>query len=68
MHKMRFGVFSTAYIGVQKVIPAMQKGSIRTTFEVNTTGVVHSMAHVDHVMREARMTMQSRPSPVGDGA
>jgi hypothetical protein len=30
--------------------------------------VVHSMAHVDHVMREARMTMQSRPSPVGGSA
>jgi len=26
MNKMRFGVFSTARIGVQKVIPAMQKG------------------------------------------
>jgi hypothetical protein len=26
MHKMRFGVFSTAYIGVKKVISAMQKG------------------------------------------
>ena len=26
MHKRRFGVFSTAYIGVQKVISAMQKG------------------------------------------
>jgi hypothetical protein len=25
MHKMRFGVFSTAYIGVHKVISAMQK-------------------------------------------
>ena len=61
-------MFSTARIGVQKVIPAMQKGNIRTTFEVNTTGVVHNMAHVDHVMRKARMTMQSRPSPVGDGA
>ena len=26
MQKIRFGVFSTAHIGVQKVIPAMQKG------------------------------------------
>jgi hypothetical protein len=40
-------------------------GEARTTFEANTTGVVHIMAHVDHVMREARMTIQSRPSPVG---
>ncbi len=43
-------------------------GEARTTFEANTTGVVHIMVHVDQVMREARMTMQSRPSPVGDGA
>jgi hypothetical protein len=43
-------------------------GEARTTFEANTTGVVHIMAHVDHVMREARMTIQSRPSPVGGGA
>jgi hypothetical protein len=26
MHKRRFGVFSTARIGVQKVLSAMQKG------------------------------------------
>jgi predicted dehydrogenase len=26
MQKIRFGVLSTAHIGVQKVIPAMQKG------------------------------------------
>jgi hypothetical protein len=43
-------------------------GEARTTFEANTTGVVHIMAHVDHVMREARMTIQSRLSPVGGGA
>jgi hypothetical protein len=43
-------------------------GEARTTFEANTTGVVHIMAYVDHVMREARMTIQSRPSPVGGGA
>jgi hypothetical protein len=27
-----------------------------------------SMVRVDHVTREARMTIQSRPSPVGGGA
>ena len=43
-------------------------GEARTSFEANTMGVVHIMAHVDHVMREARMTIQSRPSRVGGGA
>jgi hypothetical protein len=43
-------------------------GQARTIFEANTTGVVHIMARVDNVTREARITIQSRPSPVGGGA
>ncbi len=43
-------------------------GQVRTIFEANTTGVVHIMARVDNVTREARITIQSRPSPVGGGA
>jgi hypothetical protein len=43
-------------------------GQARTIFEANTTGVVHIMARVDRVTREARITIQSRPSPVGGGA
>jgi hypothetical protein len=43
-------------------------GEARTILGANTTGVLHMTAHVDHVMREARMTIHSRPSPVGGGA
>jgi hypothetical protein len=43
-------------------------GEARTIFEANTTGVVHIMARIDHVTREARITIQSRPSPTGGGA
>ena len=43
-------------------------GEVRTIFEANTTGVVHIMVRVDQVTREARITIQSRPSPVGGGA
>ena len=43
-------------------------GEVRTIFEANTTGVVHIMVRVDQVTREARMTIQSRPSPVGGSA
>jgi hypothetical protein len=42
-------------------------GQARTIFEANTTGVVHITARVDRVTREARITIQSRPSPVGGG-
>jgi len=42
-------------------------GEARTIFGANTTGVVHIMARVDHITREARITMQSRPSPGGGG-
>jgi hypothetical protein len=44
-----------------------RNGEARTIFEANTTGVVHIMARVDHVTREARITIQSRPSPAGGG-
>ena len=40
-------------------------GEAHTIFEAKTTGVVHIMARVDHVTREARITIQSRPSPAG---
>ena len=43
-------------------------GQARTIFEANTTGVVHIMARVDNATREARITIQSRPSPVGGSA
>jgi hypothetical protein len=43
-------------------------GQAGTIVEANTTGVVHMMARVDHVTREARMTIQRRPSPVGGSA
>ena len=45
-----------------------RNGEVRTIFEANTTGVVHIMARIDHVTREARITIQSRPSPTGGGA
>ena len=45
-----------------------RNGKARTIFEANTTGVVHMMARIDHVTREARITIQSRPSPTGGGA
>ena len=44
-----------------------RNGEARTIFGANTTGVVHIMARVDHVTREARITIQSRPSPAGGG-
>jgi len=44
-----------------------RNGEARTIFGANTTGVVHIMARVDHITREARITMQSRPSPGSGG-
>jgi hypothetical protein len=43
-------------------------GEGRTIFEANTTGVLHIMARIDTITREARIVMQSCPSPVGGGA
>ena len=45
-----------------------RNGEVRTIFEANTTGVVHILVRVDQVTREARITIQSRPSPVGGSA
>ena len=45
-----------------------RNGEARTIFEANTTGIVHIMVRVDNVMREATITIQSRPSPVGGNA
>ena len=42
-----------------------RNGEVRTIFQANTTGVVHIMARVDNVTREVRITIQSRPSPIG---
>ncbi|HSX79318.1 MAG TPA: hypothetical protein VLQ80_12210 [Candidatus Saccharimonadia bacterium] len=42
-----------------------RNGEAQTIFEANTTGVVHIMARVDNVTREATITIQSRPSPTG---
>jgi hypothetical protein len=59
----------TQNVSFAPAVARTRHGEARITFEANTTGVVHIVAHVDHVMREARrMTIQSRPSPVGDGA
>ena len=44
-----------------------RNGEVRTIFEANTTGVVYIMARIDNVTREARITIQSRPSPAGGG-
>jgi hypothetical protein len=45
-----------------------RNGEVRTIFEANTTGVLHIMARIDNITREARIVMQSRPPPVGGGA
>jgi len=44
-----------------------RNGEARTIFQANTTGVVHVMARVDDVTRDAAMTVNSRPSPIGGG-
>jgi hypothetical protein len=58
----------TQNVSFTSVEARTRHGQARTIFEANTTGVVHIMARVDHVTREARMTIHSRPSPVGGGA
>ena len=45
-----------------------RNGEARAIFQGNTTGVVHVMARVDNVTREATITINSRPSPIGGGA
>jgi len=44
-----------------------RQGEARAIFQANTTGVVHVMARVDNVTREATITVNSRPSPTGGG-
>jgi uncharacterized protein (DUF58 family) len=44
-----------------------RNGEARAIFQANTTGVVHVMARVDNVTREAAITVNSRPSPTGGG-
>ena len=45
-----------------------RKGEARAIFQANTLGVVHVMAQVDNVTREASITIASRPSPSGGGS
>ena len=65
-------VFSTEPSWTQNVsfTPAearTRNGEARAIFQANTTGVVHVMARVDNVTREAAITVNSRPSPTGGG-
>jgi hypothetical protein len=45
-----------------------RNGEARALFQANTIGVVHVMAQVNNVTREATITIDSRPSPAGGGA
>ena len=44
-----------------------RKGEARAIFQANTIGVVHVMAQVDNVTPEARITIDTPPSPTGGG-
>lgn len=43
-------------------------GEARAIFQANTIGVVRVMAQVDNVTHEARITIDTPPSPTGGGA
>jgi hypothetical protein len=58
----------TQNVSFSPVEARTRHGQARTIFEANTTGVVHIMARVDNGTREARITIQRRPFPVGGGA
>ena len=45
-----------------------RNGEARASFQANTIGVVHVMAQVDNVTREATITIDTTPSPAGGGA
>ena len=45
-----------------------RNGEARASFQANTIGVVHVMAQVDNVTREATITIDTPPSPSGGGA
>ena len=45
-----------------------RNGEARAIFQANTIGIVQVMAHVDNVTHEARITIDTPPSPTGGGA
>jgi hypothetical protein len=45
-----------------------RNGEARAIFQANTIGVVRVMAQVDNVTHEARITIDTPPSPTGGGA
>ena len=45
-----------------------RNGEARASFQANTIGVVHVMASVDNVTREATITIATTPSPSGGGS
>jgi hypothetical protein len=45
-----------------------RNGEARAIFQANTIGVVHVMASVDNVTREATITIDSTPTPTGGTA
>jgi hypothetical protein len=45
-----------------------RNGEARAIFEANTIGVVQVMAQVDNVTHEARITIDTPPSPTGGGS
>ena len=45
-----------------------RNGEARAIFQANTIGVVHVMAQVDNVTPEARITIDTPPSPTGGGS
>jgi len=45
-----------------------RNGEARAIFQANTIGVVHVMAQVDNVTHEARITIDTPPSPTGGGS
>jgi hypothetical protein len=56
--------FGTQNVSFPPVEARTRRGQARTIFEANATGVVHIMARVDNVTREARMTIQAAPPPL----
>jgi hypothetical protein len=45
-----------------------RNGDVHTSFQASTTGVVHVMARVDNVTRQATITVMGRPSPTNPGS
>ena len=67
---VRFSVESS-WIQNASLTPAetlTRNGEARAIFQANTIGVVHVMASVDNVTREATITVDSTPTPTGGAA